>query len=114
MVPEMLRIFFLAACLAIANAASPMDTVLRAGVEERGIPGVVAIVAAPDTILYKGAFGKREVEGRVPMTEDTMFRIYSMTKPVTSVAVMQLVELGKLKLDDPVGKWLPSLSSPKI
>jgi methyl acetate hydrolase len=111
---EMLRFVFLAACLAIANAASPMDTVLRAGVEEHGIPGVVAMVATPDAIVYKGAFGKREVAGGVPMTEDTIFRIYSMTKPVTSVAIMQLIEQGKLKLDDPAGKWLPSLSSPKI
>jgi len=46
-----------------------------AGVEEHGIPGVVAMVAMPDSIVYKGAFGKRETEGRVPMTEDTIFRI---------------------------------------
>jgi methyl acetate hydrolase len=111
---EMLRFVFLAACVATANAASPIDAVLRAGVEEHGIPGVVAMVATPDAIVYKGAFGKREVAGGVPMTEDTIFRIYSMTKPVTSVAIMQLIEQGKLKLDDPAGNWLPSLSSPKI
>jgi len=110
----MLRFVFLAACLAIANGATPLDAVLRAGVEEHGIPGVVAIVATPDAIVYQGVFGKRETTGSVPMTDDTIFRIFSMTKPVTSVAIMQLVEQGKLKLDDPAGKWLPSLSSPKI
>jgi len=106
-----------AACLTIAGAqvdVRSIDAALRAGVEQHGIPGVAAMVAAPDAILYKGAFGNREVAGKVPMTEDTIFRIYSMTKPVTSVAIMQLVEQGKLKLDDAVGEWLPALSSPKI
>ncbi len=110
----------LAACLAIAGAAPPqlavrsIDAALRAGVEKHGIPGVVAVVASPDAILYKGAFGNREVAGKVPMTEDTIFRIFSMTKPVTSVAIMQLVEQGKLNLDDAAGKWLPALLAPKI
>jgi methyl acetate hydrolase len=110
----MLRFVLLVGSLGIAHAASPIDAVLRAGVEEHGIPGVVAMVATPDAIVYKGAFGKREAAGSVPMTEDTIFSMFSMTKPITSVAVMQLVEQGKLKLDDPAGKWLPALSSPKI
>jgi methyl acetate hydrolase len=110
----MLRFVLLVVSLGIAQAASPIDAVLRAGVDEHGIPGVVAMVATPDAIVYKGAFGKREAAGSVPMTEDTIFSMFSMTKPITSVAVMQLVEQGKLKLDDPAGKWLPALSSPKI
>jgi methyl acetate hydrolase len=110
----------LLACLSVSFAAPPklavrsIDAALRAGVDQHGIPGVVAMVATPDSIVYKGAFGQRDVAGKVPMTEDTIFAIFSMTKPVTSVAVMQLVEQGKLKLDDPVGKWLPALAAPKI
>jgi methyl acetate hydrolase len=115
-----LRSVFLTACLAVGNAApqqlapDPIDAVLRAGVDEHGIPGVVAMVATPDAVIYKGVFGKREVAGQVSMTEDTIFRIYSMTKPLTSVATMQLVEQGKLKLDAAAGKWLPPLASPNI
>lgn len=117
MVSDMKFSLLLAACLTIAGAqvdVHSIDAALRAGVEQHGIPGVVAMVASPDAILYKGAFGNREVAGKVPITEDTIFRIYSMTKPVTSVAIMQLVEQGKLKLDDAVGQWLPALSSPQI
>src|SRR6266850_5478589 len=111
---EMLRFVLFAACLTTANAASPIDSALRAGVEEHGIPGVVAMVATPDAIVYQGAFGKREVAGSVPMTDDTIFRIFSMTKPVTSVAIMQLVEQGKLKLDDPVSKWLAGFDNLRV
>ena len=92
----------------------PIDAVLRAAVERGEIPGVVAMVATPDAVVYRGAFGKRDVSQGVAMTEDTIFHIFSMTKPITSVAAMQLVEQGKLTLDEPVKKLLPAVGSAKV
>jgi len=93
---------------------TPIDAVLRGAVERGEIPGVVAMVATPDAVVYRGAFGKRDVSQEVAMTEDTIFRVFSMTKPITSVAAMQLVEQGKLTLDDPVKKLLPAVGSAKV
>jgi methyl acetate hydrolase len=87
-----------------------IDEVLRKAVEERGLPGVVAMVAQGDTIVYQGAFGKQYAAKDVPMATDSIFRIASMTKAVTSVAMMQLVERGHVKLDEPAGTYLPELS----
>ena len=90
--------------------AASVDRALRSAVDDGRIPGVVAMVATPDAVIYHGTFGKREIGASAPMTEDTIFRIFSMTKPVTSVAAMQLVERGKVSLDDPVSKYLPALA----
>jgi methyl acetate hydrolase len=78
------------------------------------VPGVVAIVVDRDQVLYHEAFGKMNAAQNVPMSKDTIFRIASMTKAVTSVGVMQLVEQGKLGLDDEVSKYIPSLKSPQV
>ena len=78
------------------------------------VPGVVALVVDRDKVLYHEAFGKQNVAKSVPMAKDTIFRIASMTKAVTSVGVMQLVEQGKLGLDDDVSKYLPRLKSPQV
>ena len=56
----------------------------------------------------------RDVESKRPMTADTIFRLYSMSKPVTSVAAMMLVEDGKLRLDDPVAKYIPAFADVKV
>jgi CubicO group peptidase (beta-lactamase class C family) len=102
--------FFVAGLL----TAQDPDVPLREAVQRGDVPGVVAMVATPDSITYHGAFGKRDVRAGVPMTEDTIFAIYSMTKPVTSVAVMQLVEQGKLTLDEPVKKYLPAVGNAQV
>ena len=60
-------------------------------------------------MLYQGAFGVADVATGRPLTPDALFRIASMTKPITSVALMQLVEQGRLGLDDPAEKYLPEL-----
>src|SRR5215510_13116000 len=73
------------------------------------VPGIVAIVVSPDKTMYHEAFGKMNVAQNIPMAKDTIFRIASMTKAVTSVGVMQLVEQGKIGLDDDVAKYIPSL-----
>src|SRR5207237_3006810 len=64
--------------------------------------------------VYSECFGVRDVAGAQPMTADTIFRLYSMSKPVTSVAIMMLVEDGKLKLGDPVEKYIPAFADAKV
>jgi hypothetical protein len=72
-------------------------------------------VAANDKgVIYEGAFGTRDLPQGPAMTLDTTFRIASMTKAVTSVAAMQLVEQGRLQLDQRVGNILPELSAPQV
>lgn len=91
-----------------------IDEVLRKSVEEQRLPGVVAMAAQGDAVVYEGAFGKQYTAKGVPMAADSIFRIASMTKAVTSVAVMQLVERGRVKLDEPAGAYLPELSRVEV
>ncbi len=78
------------------------------------VPGVVVLVTAPDRVLYHEAFGRKNVALGLEMQKDAIFYIASMTKPITSVAVMMLVEEGKLRLDDEVSKYLPAFKSPQV
>jgi CubicO group peptidase (beta-lactamase class C family) len=94
--------------------ATALDTSLRAAVERKDVPGVVALVTDRDRVLYQGAFGVADVANGRPLAADALFRIASMTKPVTSVALMQLVEQGRLTLDDPAEKYLPELAGLKV
>ena len=91
-----------------------IDTSLRTAVERKDVPGVVALVTGREHVLYQGAFGVADVMSGRPLTQDAMFRIASMTKPVTSVALMQLVEQGRIALDDPAEKYLPELKEVKV
>ena len=88
---------------------APIDGVLRQAVDAKEVPGVVAMAATDKGLLYEGAFGLRALDESTPMTLDTVFRIASMTKAITSVAAMQLVEQGKLKLEGPVPDVDPAL-----
>ena len=76
--------------------------------------GILSLIARNGHIVDVQAWGLRDREQHLPMERSTIFRIYSMTKMVTTVAVMQLVEQGRIALDDPVGKYLPALASPKV
>src|ERR1700738_1764963 len=91
-----------------------VDAALSRAVEAKEVPGVVALAATDNGILYEGAFGLRDIVDGPAMTRDSVFRIASMTKAVTSVAAMQLVQQGKLKLDEPIGNVLPELASPQV
>ena len=91
-----------------------IDQILRQKCEAKEIPGVVAMAATGNEVIYEGAFGKRDLSKDDPMTLDSVFWIASMTKAVTSAAGMQLVEQGKLSLDEPIGKVLPDLASPQV
>src|SRR5262245_52223827 len=78
------------------------------------VPGIVAIVVGPNRVLYHEAFGKMNVAQNMPMMKDSIFRIASMTKAVTSVGVMQLVEKRKVGLEDDVAKYLPSFKGKQV
>src|SRR5438093_13211813 len=91
-----------------------IDGVLQKAVDAKEVPGVVAMAATDKGLLYEGAFGVRALDQGTPMTLDTVFRIASMTKAITSVAAMQLVEQGKLKLEEPVPNIDPALGSPQV
>jgi methyl acetate hydrolase len=95
-------------------AAGGLDETLRAGVRSRAIPCAAAMVATASNTLYEGAFGKRDSASTIDVTIDSIFHIASMTKPVTAVAAMQLVEQGKLGLDDPVARHLPQLAKLQV
>src|SRR5882724_7216978 len=78
------------------------------------IPGAIILIQQHGRPVYSESFGVRDVATRLPMTPDTIFRLYSMSKPVTSVAAMMLVEDGKLGLDDPVSKYIPDFADVKV
>ena len=82
---------------------------LRSYVEEGKVAGAVAAVARAGRLVWLEAAGVQDLESRAPMSERSIFRIYSMTKPVTAVAVMMLHEEGRFRLDDPVSRYLPEL-----
>ena len=95
-------------------AATGIDERLRAAVTRRKIPAAVGIVATAEKTTYTGAFGKRDATSGVDVTANSIFGIASMTKAITSVAAMQLVEKGSVQLDEPVSKHLPQLSKLEV
>src|SRR4030088_2474572 len=78
------------------------------------IPGAIMLIQQHGHPVYFENFGVRDVATRRPMTADTIFRLYSMSKPITSVAAMMLGEDGKLALDDPVAKYIPAFADVKV
>jgi methyl acetate hydrolase len=84
-----------------------IDDVLSAAVDAGRVPGVVAAASGKDEIFYQGAFGKRELNEDAEMTNDTVFRIFSMTKAIATTAAVQLIERGELDLDTPVEDVMP-------
>jgi methyl acetate hydrolase len=96
------------------QSKAQIDQILRQKSDAREIPGVVAIAANGNEVIYQGAFGKRDLSKDDAMTPDSVFWIASMTKAMTAAAAMQLVEQGKLSLDAPIGKVLPDLAAPQV
>jgi len=97
-----------------ATATGALSTFLSDTVERGDVPGVVVLVVAPDRVLYHEAFGKMDTAHGVDMQKDAIFRIASMTKALTSTAVMMFVEEGRLGLDDEVSRYLPAFKSPQV
>ena len=91
-----------------------ISQMFKADTDAKRIPGAVVMLARNGRVVYHEAFGVRDPASGAPMQKDSIFRMYSMTKPVTGVAVLMLMEEGKIRLTDPVSKYLPALKSPKV
>ena len=96
-----------------AVALDRLSAALKDRAASGHVPGAVALIARHGKIAYHEAFGSL-TPGGAAMTKDAIFRIYSMTKPIVSVAVMMLWEEGRLLLTDPIGKYIPALASPMV
>jgi CubicO group peptidase (beta-lactamase class C family) len=93
---------------------SAIDDFLNNEIASGKIPGAIVLIQHHGQPVYLKCFGKRDVEKGTPMTADTIFPIHSVTKTITSVAAMMLVDQGKIALDDPVSKYIPSFAGMKV
>ncbi len=96
------------------NRLANIRSVMNRHVNEKSIPGASGLIARRGKIAYQETFGMADVEAGKPMRMDTIHRIYSMSKPITSVAVMMLYEEGKFQLNDPVAKYLPEFAKMQV
>lgn len=91
-----------------------IDNVLNQLVEQNKLPGMVALFTKNGQIVYQKAFGYSDFQTKKPMKTDDIFRIASMTKAITSTAVMMLYEEGKFSLDDPISKFIPEFKNARV
>ena len=102
--------------MAVAQAVvgAAIEAALSAATAVGGLPGVSVAARLGDGSVLERAAGVRGLDNPAPMTSDTVFWIASFTKALTTTAVLQLVERGRVGLDDPVGRWLPALAAPRV
>tara|TARA_R100000306_G_scaffold25596_2_gene28761 strand:+ start:23356 stop:24645 length:1290 start_codon:yes stop_codon:yes gene_type:complete len=87
---------------------------MRKAVDEGNLAGIVSTLIRDGKIVHMDAYGYQDIQDQVPMTEETIFRIFSMTKPITGVALMMLHEEGKFSLEDPVSQYIPELAGLRV
>jgi CubicO group peptidase (beta-lactamase class C family) len=97
-----------------ADGLDRLQAEMESFVDDGRLPGVLTLVARQGRIVHWEAAGMRSLEAGDPLEPDDIFRIYSMTKPITSVAIMMLVEQGDLALDDPVSTYIPAFAEPEV
>jgi CubicO group peptidase (beta-lactamase class C family) len=93
-----------------AQGPNSIDDAMRRAVERKDVAGVVVMAADRKGVIYQGAFGVADIDSGRPLQIDSMFRIASMTKAITSTAAMQLVEQNRFAIEDPVEKYLPEFA----
>jgi CubicO group peptidase (beta-lactamase class C family) len=93
---------------------SPIDDFINGEIAAGRIPGAIVLIQRHGKPVYFKTFGKRDVDAATPMTADAIFPIHSVTKTITSVTAMMLVDRGKIALDDPVSKYIPSFAGMKV
>jgi CubicO group peptidase (beta-lactamase class C family) len=100
----------------IARAQQPksLDDELQSAVDRKDAAGIVVLAADRKGLIYDGAFGVADIDAGTPIKSDSLFRIASMTKAVTSTAAMQLIEQGRFALDDPVAKYFPEFAKLQV
>lgn len=91
-----------------------LDAVLHRYVDEGHLPGVQTAITRRGELIHRDLYGHTDVSAQIPVTPETIYRIYSMTKPITSVALMMLYEEGHFLLDDPVERWIPELADLRV
>ena len=91
-----------------------LDAAMQKAVESGELPGAVVLIARDGQLVYAKSFGWQDRDKKIPMRNDSIFRLYSMTKPVVSVAAMMLVEQGRLGLQEPVSKYIPEFKDMKV
>jgi CubicO group peptidase (beta-lactamase class C family) len=97
-----------------AGRLERLDRRLSRWVDDGQLPGFLVTVARHGKLVHVGKGGKRDVEAGLPVEDDTRWRIFSMTKPITSVAAMMLYEEGAFELNDPIAKWLPEFAETRV
>ena len=98
----------------IADSLAKIEDMVNSFVDANKYPGAVTLIAKNGKIIYESAIGWSDSARTEPYRKDHLFRMASMTKPLTSVAAMQLIEAGKLNLDDPVGNYIPSFKDTEV
>ena len=93
---------------------SAIDDFINGEIASGNIPGAIVLIQHHGRPVYFKCFGKRDVDKGTPMTADAIFPIHSVTKTITSVAAMMLVDRGKIALDDPVSKYIPSFAGMQV
>jgi CubicO group peptidase (beta-lactamase class C family) len=91
-----------------------IEPLIKSHIASKHLPGAVTLVARRGKVVHFEAYGSTDFEANSPMRTDTLFRLASMTKPITAVAVLMLMEEGKLILSDPVSKFIPEFKNPKV
>ena len=91
-----------------------LDAAMQKAVDSGELPGAVVLIARDGQLVYAKSFGWQDREKKIPMRNDSIFRLYSMTKPVVSVAAMMLVEEGRLGLQEPISKYIPEFKDMKV
>lgn len=94
----------------LARITRTMDDAVNAG----RLPGAITIVARQGKVVHKHVTGRLDMERTAPLTEDSLFRMYSQTKPVTAAVLLSLFEDGAFMLNDPISKWLPEFANPMV
>jgi CubicO group peptidase (beta-lactamase class C family) len=98
----------------VATRLKRLSDRIEEGVKNNELPGAVVLSARNGKLVMFDSFGFRDKDAKVPMTNDTIFRIASMTKPIVSVAAIMLMEEGKLTLADPVSRFIPAFANTKV
>jgi CubicO group peptidase (beta-lactamase class C family) len=91
-----------------------IPTAMQAFIDQGKLAGIATLIARRDKVVHFGCYGKLDIAANKPVQPDSLFRIYSLTKPITSVAALILYEEGRFNLDDPVSKWIPEFNNFRV
>ena len=97
-----------------ARACKTASAYLERAVADNRLPGIIALAQRRGAVIHHSVHGLMDIEAGRPMQADTLFRIYSMTKPIVSLALMMLHDEGRLQLHDPVSRYIPSFAKTKV